>query len=237
LSDHRRLRVLGFCGLSAFAAVLLAACAGGSSSQGTAAAGGSQPGRAGYTAQQLRGALLTSVDGARPAAAVQVGRYGSLRGVKDTQDSMRGLRIIPARCARAARTGLDSAALSAAPATVVSFRHGSGGVSEVLIAPRGALAVAALGSRIPRGCTHYSAVVGGRTYAYTVKEEPAPPLGRAAREIRVHASGATTVDVWTVIYRTNGYVGAVTTVGSAGSRMDIESIARAAYDKAQRTLQ
>ncbi len=220
--------------MSAFAAVLLAACAGGSSSQGT---GGSQPRRAGYTAQQLRGALLTSVDGAKPAAPVDSGRYGSLRGVKDTQDSMRGLRIIPARCARAAKTGLDSGALSAAPATVVSFRHGGGGVSEVLVAPRNALAVAALGSRIPAGCSRYRAVVGGRSYAYTVKEEPAPDLGQAAREIRVRASGTTTVDVWTVIYRANGYVGAVTTVGPSGTRTDIESIARAAYDKAARTLQ
>ncbi len=230
--DHRRLRVLGLGVLAAVSAAVLAACAGGSSSPGTAA----EPGSAGFTAQQLRGALLTSVDGASPAASIQTGRYGSLHGVQDTQASARGVRILPARCARAARTGLDAAALSNAPATVVSFRHGAGGVSEVLLSPRGTLAVTALGRRVPRGCTHYRAVAGGQTYAYSVKEVHGPRLGAATREIKVRASGPTTVKVWTVIYRANGYVGAITMVGPTATRKDVESIARMAYEKAQRTL-
>ncbi|HKB31588.1 MAG TPA: hypothetical protein VKD26_12230, partial [Streptosporangiaceae bacterium] len=117
--------------------------------------------------------------------------------------------------------------------------------SEILLAPPDSLAATALDQPVPGECTHYRAAVGGRTYDYTVKTEPAPRLGQAARELNVHAagagtvgtSGAGTVDVWTVIYRANGYVGAITLVGAAATRKDLESIARRAYDQAQRSLQ
>jgi hypothetical protein len=61
-------------------------------------------------------------------------------------------------------------------------------------------------------------------------------MGAAAREMRVRASGATSVSVWTVIYHANGYVGAITLVGPATTRKELESIAWKAYKKAERTL-
>ena len=237
MQDHARLRHWALCAVSAFSAVALSACGGGSGSPASAGNPGNQQAATSYTAQQLRGALLSRIDGVRPAAPVEAGQYGSLRGVRDGTASTRGVRIVPARCARAAKTGLDSSSLADAPATVVSFRHGSGGVSEVLLAPRSTLAARALGRRVPKGCTHYRAVVGGKTIAYTVKEEPAPHIGQAAREIRVHAAGSTKLDVWTVIYQANGYIGAVTLIGPAAKRSDVETIARMAYGKAERTLQ
>lgn len=167
---------------------------------------------------------------------VQAGPYGSLRGVQSMKANMRGVRIIPPTCARAANTGLDSAALSRVPATVASFRHGSAGVSEILLASPDSLAAKALGQPVPRECMHYRAVVEGRTYDYAVRSEPAPRLGKAARELNVHASGAGTVDVWTVIYRADGYVGAITLVGTTATRKDLESIARRAYTQARRKL-
>jgi hypothetical protein len=217
-------------------AVVLAACG-----HGTARApergGGTAERAAPYTAAQLRAALLTGFGRVNVAVPAQFGRYGSLRGVQVTRATIRGVRIIPARCARATRTGLDSAALARVPASVVSFRDGSGGVSEVLLAPPGKVAAQALGHPVPRACAHYRAVVGGRMFAYTVREVPAPHIGAAAREVNVHADGGARVDVWTVIYRATGYVGAITLVGPAATRADVESIARMAYARAQQALE
>ncbi len=221
--------------LSSAVLAVLAGCGAGSSSPGAPPAA-AQHRRAAFTAGQLRAALLTKIDGAGPVTPVQAGPYGSLRGVHAMNASMRGVRIIPARCARAAGTGLDSAALSTVPATVASFRHGSAGVSEILLASPGSLAAKALGQVVPTECLHYRAVVAGRVYAYTVHSERAPHIGEKARELNVHASGVTTMDIWTLIYRAHGYVGAVTVVGATATRRDLESIARRAYRQAQRRL-
>ena len=58
---------------------------------------------------------------------------------------------------------------------------------------------------------------------------PLPPFPR------VRALGATTVNVWTVIYRASGYVGAITMVGRTTTRSDV-AIARMACDRAQHTF-
>jgi hypothetical protein len=231
MRDHRRLGVLGLCALSM---AVLAGCGSGQPVAGIRAQAGGL--RMPYTAQQLRAALLSKLDGAGPAVPVQAGRYGSLQGVGNTRAGTRGVRIIPARCALAARTGLDSAALADAPATMVSFRDGSAGVSEVLLAPSGSLAASVLSQAQPRSCRHYRAVVSGRTYTYTVRNEPAPRIGESARETNIHASGAASLEVWTIIYRANGYVGAITLVGPAATRQELESIAWRAYGTAQQKL-
>ena len=222
--------------LSSVVVAALAGCGAGSSSPGAAPAAAAQHRRAPFTAPELRAALLTRVDGTGPAVPVQAGPYGSLRGVHAMNAGMRGVRIIPARCARAAGTGLDSAALASVPATVASFRHGSAGVSEILLASPGSLAAKAVDQVVPRDCTHYRAVVQGRAYDYTVRSERAPHIGQKTRELNVHASGAATMDIWTLIYRANGYVAAITLVGVTATRKDLESIARRAYKQAQRAL-
>lgn len=189
--DHRPPRVRVLCALAASCASVLAGCGNGPSTAGSRGPGTSPSGQVvTYTAQQLRAALLTTLDGAGPAVPVQVGRYGSLQGVQTTRVTMRGVRVSPARCARAMRTGLDSAALAGVPATVVSFRDRSGGVSEVLLAPPGNAARQALGHPVPRRCAHYRAMVGGRVFAYSVRDLPAPRLGAAAREMNCTLTAA-----------------------------------------------
>lgn len=189
-----------------------------------------------YSAAQLRQALLTSVAGATEASAPEAGTYGSLPGVEDTKAALTGVKITPARCARAATTGLEAAAFSSSPAAVISFRRGQRGISEVLLAPPASVGPQALGHRVPAGCSHYRAVAGGRTFNYTITGERAPALGLGAREIRVHASGAASTDIWTVIYRTSGYVGAVTLMGSGTTSKQAQQITRQAYARAERAL-
>jgi hypothetical protein len=196
-----------------------------------------------YTAAQLRSALLLTINGAKPAVPVEWGAYGSLPGVKATKSSLAHVKIIPARCASATGTGLSSPQFAKVPATVATFRVGRVGLSEVLLAPPSSLLAVALTSKFPAGCMRYHARVGNRTFTYQITVVKAPHLGDAARELNVRAFAgagrahrAQSEDIWTIIYRTHGLVGAITLVGQQASRSVAESIARQAYARAQKTL-
>jgi hypothetical protein len=89
-------------------------------------------GRQAITADQLKGALLTKVGGASPATAAESGNYGALPDVQTSKQTMHGVRVKPANYADAAVTGFNSPAFAHAPASVVTFRVGHDGVSEVL---------------------------------------------------------------------------------------------------------
>jgi hypothetical protein len=189
-----------------------------------------------YSAVQLRGALLPRINGVKPAAAIESGAYGSLPEVKDTKQSMKGVSISPAKCAQATIAGFDSADFRQAPASMVTFRIGNNGVSEVLIAPSATEAVSALGKQLMAGCDSYHATVGGKTFTYTVREASLHGLGQQARELNIKAAGYAQVDVWTVLYRGNGFVGAVTVVGPNASQPVVQALAKDAYQHATTTL-
>jgi hypothetical protein len=233
--------------LTALALVTAAAGCGGASGSSNSASSGS-PGRhpakpaasAGtgpaYTVSQLRAALLTTVNGAHPAAPVQSGDYGSLPGVKASRQTLSGVTISPPRCASASATGLASSEFNDVPATVATFRDGSDGVSEVLMAPPSSMLETAIAHNIPVGCARYHAKVGGKTYTYEIKQEPAPRIGEAASELNVRATGDSSANIWTIIYRSGGLVGAITLVGANASRTGAEALAKAAYDQAEKNL-
>jgi hypothetical protein len=223
------------------AAIAIAAGAAGCSSGGTAAKTTTKTSHTmkseyAYTAAQLRGALLATVNGARPAVPVEAGAYGSLPGVKATRESVSGVKITPAKCATASGSGLSSPKYNQVPATVATFRDGADGVSEVLLAPPASLLDSALVRKIPPGCSHYLARVGDRTFTYSLKEEPAPHLGEAASELNVRASGDESANIWTIIYRTGNLVGAVTLVGTHATRARAEALAKQAYAHAAKSL-
>jgi hypothetical protein len=226
--------------IAAVAAV--AALAAGCSNGGTAArttgaskAATTQTGPV-YTAAQLRNALLTTLDGVKPAVPVESGLYGELPGVKATRASLTGVKITPAKCATASSTGLASPKFNQVPATVTTFRDGVDGVSEVLLSPPSALMDSALTHAIPAGCAEYHARVGAHTYTYRVRQETAPSLGTDASELNVKAFGSDSANIWTVIYRTTGLVGAVTLVGQDASKADADTLAEMAYEHAEKML-
>src|SRR6266571_3230979 len=205
---------------TALALLGAAAVAGCGNSASTSQAGATQTagvaaatGHKSFTAAQLRNALLTKVGGARPAAPAEAGDYGTLPDVKTSKQTMHGVKVTPARCAQATVTGFNSAAFTHAPASVVTFRVGRDGVSEVLVSATPDVASSALGNKLPAGCEHYTASVGGKTFHYSVKESPIVGLGNEARALNVKAAGYSQVNVWSVVYRADGFVGAVTIVG------------------------
>jgi len=190
-----------------------------------------------FTSDQLKSALLARVNGEKPAAAAESGDYGTLHDVQTSKQTMNGVKVTPARCAQASQTGFNSAAFTHAPASVVTFRVGQDGVSEVLVSTTPDAAATALGDTLPAGCDHYSATVDGKTFRYTVKESPLSGLAQKARALNVKAAGYASVDVWSVVYQGTGFVGAVTMVGPDSSEAGVKTLAQEAYAHAAAALQ
>ena len=190
-----------------------------------------------FTSDQLKGALLAKVNGEKPAAAAESGDYGKLPDVQTSKQTMNGVKVTPAKCAQATQTGFNSAAFTHAPASVVTFRVGQDGVSEVLVSAGPDAAATAVGDTLPAGCAHYSATVDGKTFRYTVKESPLSGLAQKARALNVKAAGYASVDVWSVVYQGTGFVGAVTMVGPDSSEAGVKTLAQEAYAHAAAALQ
>lgn len=220
------------CSSSGAGAAGAAGAAGPTSSAGMAAAG--LP--ASFTAAQLRGALLNKVNGRQPAAVPEAGAFGKLPDAQLGKQSLRGVTVTPAKCAQATLTGFNSAEFANVPASVVTFRVGQDGVSEVIVAASPAAAAQALATKLPAGCTHYRATVAGRTFAYEVAETPVSGLAQQARAVNVRAVGYPGVDMWSVVFRANGYVGAVTIFGPDASEQGAKVLAADAYAKAGDSL-
>jgi hypothetical protein len=182
-----------------------------------------------YTARELSTALLGKINGESPAIKPEAGPYGSLPEVLATKSSMRGVAVTPAKCAQATLTGFDSATFSDSPAAVTTFRVGRDGVSEVLMSPSAATASQALGSGVPSGCSSYRAVVSGKTFSYRVSEASVSGVGTASRALNIRAVGYPEIDVWSLVYRGSGMVGAITIVGQDASEAAARQLAEQAY--------
>jgi len=193
-------------------------------------------GRNTYSATDLKNALLTKINGTKPAAAAEAGDYGSLPDVQTSKQTMNGVKVSPAKCAAATVTGFNSASFSDAPAAVVTFRVGSDGVSEVLVSASSKLAAKALADKLPAGCAHYKATVDHKTFSYSVHEASASGIGDRARALNVKAAGYAQVDVWSVVFRGSGFVGAITMVGPDATSAGVKQLAADAYSDAAQSL-
>jgi hypothetical protein len=239
----RRGPALATTALALMGAAAVSGCGGSASpsqsaaTQPTGTATASAAAQVSFTSDQLKGALLAKVNGEKPAAAAESGDYGKLPDVQTSKQTMNGVKVTPAKCAQATQTGFNSAAFTHAPASVVTFRVGQDGVSEVLVSAAPDAAATALGDTLPAGCAHYSATVDGKTFRYTVKESPLSGLAQKARALNVKAAGYASVDVWSVVYQGTGFVGAVTMVGPDSSEAGVKTLAQEAYAHAAAALQ
>jgi hypothetical protein len=233
---------LAACVLAVAGVAALAGCSGsasssaGSASSQQSSASASATAQVTFSAAQLKAALLAEVNGKKPAAAAESGDYGSLPDVQTSKQTMNGVKVDPAKCATASQTGFNSSAFTNAPASVVTFRVGNDGVSEVLVSTQAAAAATALGDTLPAGCSHYSTTVDGKTLRYTVRESAVSGLAEQARALNVKASGYASVNVWSVVYRGAGFVGAVTVVGPDATEANVTDLAQDAYSHAADSL-
>jgi hypothetical protein len=241
MSQVRWSRLPVLAAVPALSALAVAGCSSGQPASGhaTQPASGqtaSTPQTTSYTATQLRGALLTKINGQSPAAPVESGQYGSLAQVKATKSSMNGVKVNPATCAKTTVTGFNSPSFANVPATVSTFKVGSNGVSEVLLSPSSATAALALKNQIPANCAKYTAVVKGKTFVYTVSERTVSHLAQDARAMNIEATGSESINVWSVVYRASDFVGAVTIVGPNATATVATTLAAQAYAHAAKTL-
>jgi hypothetical protein len=191
-----------------------------------------------FSAARLRGALLTRINGVGPAGRAHEGGYTSLPEVQAAAKAMAGLLATPRGCAQAAAvggTGLGGV-LGGAPAAIETFQVGGNGVSEVLAAPGDSAAAAALGVRVPVGCAHYRTTSSGKTYRYDVAQSRVTGIGKQARMVSVSAVGHATANTWSLVYRGNGFVGAITVVGPNASEAAVRELGQQAYAYAAKSL-
>jgi hypothetical protein len=226
----------------AFVLFALAGVAGCSGSGGNSTSSGSAAATSGasgaFSASQLKNALLTSINGTGPITAPDAGSYASLPAIHVAEAQMLGMTITPRQCQPATvlqGADLDTGALGGAPAAVVNFRVGSDGVSEVLAAS-GNSAAAAVGKPIPASCTHYSAAGGGKTFQYAVRQDWIQGIGtRSARVLNISCVKQGS-NVWSILYRGSGFVGAITVVGPNASEDAVRQLGQQAYSYAEHDL-
>jgi hypothetical protein len=216
-----------------------AGCTGGGNSGTAGATAGASAAAAAATglstAEKLRDALLTRVNGVTATAPAATGTYASLPepGAKKTAGAV---QVTPAGCTGSALAGFNPAALAGAMAASVSFRVSGNDVSEVLIASSDKSAAAALAGKVPAKCAHYEEKVDGKTFKYAVDETTLTGIGKQARVLNVDAEGAASEEQWSLVYRGTGFVGAVTVIGPNASADAVRELGQQAYAFAAKSL-
>jgi hypothetical protein len=148
-----------------------------------------------------------------------------------------GVQVTPTACASAATGGFQPTALAGAPAAAETFRVGTNGVSEVLIASSAKSASAAMTGQVPAECARYKETAAGKTKTYGATEKTVTGIGTQAKLLNLHAVGASAADnLWSVIYTGSGFVGTVTVVGPNASQAAAQQLGKQAYAYAAKTL-
>lgn len=239
MADGRWLRVLG-AALMPVAVAGLAGCSGigGKSTAATSGPAGSAAAArtSGFSAAQLRGALLTRVNGVAAVSPVSTGTYASLSAASSGRLATHAVQVSPSACARAAAAGFGSTILAQAPAAAVTFRLGGNVVSEALIASSADTAAVVLAGHVPAGCADYQAKVAGKTVKFGLTGKTVTGIGQQARVINIRAGGAAPASQWSLIYRGAGFVGTVTVIGPNASELAVRELARQAYAFAAKSL-
>jgi hypothetical protein len=214
----------------------LAGLAGCSGAGQSSAGGPASAAASGYSAVQLRGALLTRVNGVAAVTPVSTGRYASLTAATTGRLAANVVHVSPPACAGAASAGFGSAILAGAPAAAVTFRLGGNVVSEVLIASSAVSASAVLAGHVPAGCARYQGKVAGKTVTYGLTEKEVTGIGQQARVLNVRAGGAASGNQWTLVYQGAGFVGTLTVIGPNASELAVRELAQQAYAFAASSL-
>jgi hypothetical protein len=246
MADSRWWQVLaGGLGLVAVAGLAGCSGSGGSSTAGgpatgaaaaTAATAAASAASGQFSAAQLRGGLLTRVNGVAAATSISTGEYATLPAASTGRLAADAVKVSPSVCGGAAAAGFGSAILAQAPAAAVTFRVGGNAVSEVLIASSAGTASTVLAGRVPAGCTHYQGKVAGKTIMYGLTVKAVTGIGQQARVLHVLTSGAASANQWTLVYRGAGFVGTVTVTGPNASETAVRELARQAYAFAAKSL-
>lgn len=219
----------------------LAGCStGGGQSTGTSASASAAAAKAvaayDVMTARLKSALLTRVNGVSAAAPASSGEFAAVMRASTGEQAGGDIQVSPKVCAGSATEGFDPASLNGAPAAAVTFRVGTNGVTEVLIASSGKSASAVLAERVPAECARYEKKIDGKTYTYGVTEQAIAGVGEQAKVLNASTTGATPDDLCSLIYRGAGFVGTITVVGPDASEKAVQELGQQAYAFAAKTL-
>ena len=212
----------------------VAGCGNGAGSTAASGSTATSSANGALTAATLREALLTRVNGVAAAAPASSGTYSVMQAANSKAAS--GVQVTPKACAEAATEGFTSAALGAAPAAAVTFRVGTNGVSEVLIASSAKSAATVLAAHVPAQCAQYQETVAGKTYTYDIKEKPISGIGNEARVLNVTAASAKSDEMWSLVYQAKGFIGTVTVIGPNATEAAVTELGQQAYAFATKSL-
>lgn len=229
---------------AALALALLAAaagCGGGGGARRQAAATpepSSPPASEPYNADQLAQALLTDIPGYERSGPPQRGPYGSLPAVESAAQMRQAASLDKPQCASSATAVSAGKDVQTAPSALAAF--GKGGdqtATETLMAVGPEAAAQEVGLRAPAACRTFRARVSGRWATETVVEARGARIGEGSRSVGVSTTlGGTTVRTWSVVLRSRGYLATITLYGPRATRAEAESLARRAYQQAERIL-
>ncbi|MGD0699382.1 MAG: hypothetical protein ABSA02_05805 [Trebonia sp.] len=220
---------------AAVAGASLAGCSGSSGHSGNAALSAKAAAGA-FSAAKLRGALLTRVNGVGAATPVASGELSSLPAAETGARSAGDVKATPKDCAQATQTGFNPGVLAASPAAAVTFKVDTNGVSEVLVSSPDGVSSTALAGKLPAACAHFRETTDGKTVTYTATASALTGIGKQARILNLQSSGGSADDLWSLVYRGKGFVGAVTVVGPNASQAAVRELAEQAYTYAAKSL-
>jgi hypothetical protein len=189
-----------------------------------------------FSASQLRGALLTRVNGVGAAAPAAGGAYASVSAAQPGSRSASAVKAAQRACAQATQTGFESTVLADSPAAAVTFKVASNGVVEMLVSVSDSAASTALAGRLPAACAHYRETIDGKTLSYTAAESAITGIGRQARTLNVQSSAGRAADLWSLVYLGKGFAGSVTVVGPNASKTAVRELGEQAYTYAAKSL-
>jgi hypothetical protein len=220
---------------AALAGLSLAGCTSSSSHSGDAALSAKAAAGA-FSAAKLRGALLGRVNGVGAATPVASGEFSSLAAAATGERSAADVKATPKDCAQATATGFDPAVLADSPAAAVTFKVDANGVSEVLVSSPDNVSSTALAGRLPAACARFKETAGGKDVSFTATESALSGIGQQARILNVQSSAGRADDLWSLVYRGKGFVGAVTVVGPNASAAAVRELGEQAYTYAAKSL-
>lgn len=213
----------------AAAAVALSGCSGSGTASAKAAAA------TGFSAAQLKSALLTKVNGVGAQSQPTSGKYAGL-AASNAGKTAGGVTVKPAACASSATEGFDPSALAGASAATVSFKVTTNTVSEVLVDATAKSGTAALAGSVPAQCAKYQEKVDGKTFTYALTEGKVSGIGQQAKALNVKSASSASDEQWSLIFRGKGFVGTVAVVGPNASEKAVRELGQQAYAFAAKSL-
>ncbi|TDD25432.1 hypothetical protein E1287_37220 [Actinomadura sp. KC06] len=188
----------------------------------------------GYTADELRQALLVHVPGYRRASEPDAGEYGTLKAVQNAARLQRDTVLDKPQCGTSRPGGTVDTDV---PAALVTFAKKGMTVTETLMGMPAADAEKQVNARVPPDCLTFRTRVGSHRADHRVVETPKGEIGEGSRTVGVATvSGAAHTRTWYVVFRGRHYLATITLYGPTATRAEAERLARASRAHATKIL-